>query len=74
MILSPGLSARVSEQVIVMKGAGDKAFCAGGDINAIRQNRVQNKSVDDICKCFRTEYVLSQLIGNLPENVVHMAL
>lgn len=42
-------------QLIVMVGAGEKAFCAGGDIKAI----CESKST----RFFEKEYELNKLIG-----------
>nr|XP_060620086.1 3-hydroxyisobutyryl-CoA hydrolase, mitochondrial [Anolis sagrei ordinatus] len=47
--------------LIIIKGAGDKAFCAGGDIRAIFESR---KSGDSVAQdFFREEYVLNNAIG-----------
>lgn len=50
--------------VVVMKGAGDKAFCAGGDVAALAKNNLkgaegQAKSTD----YFAREYALDHLIA-----------
>ncbi|KAK5576793.1 hypothetical protein RB653_007937 [Dictyostelium firmibasis] len=57
--------------VVVMKGAGEKAFCAGGDIRAIydykqlnSEQKSQTKDIGDLF--FREEYILNNLIGNNP--------
>ncbi|EDV21188.1 uncharacterized protein TRIADDRAFT_30551 [Trichoplax adhaerens] len=46
-------------QVIVMKGAGEKAFCAGGDVKSLVGNRPLSREF------FPTEYRLNNLIGIL---------
>jgi len=49
--------------VIVIKGAGPKAFCAGGDVRAIAE---EGKSGGELPKVFfKEEYWLNNLIGNL---------
>ena len=63
-----------SKRVIVMKGSGEKAFCAGGDIRAIYDGKKEGKSVNELTAFFKSEYVLNQLIGNLPESIPHVAL
>eukprot|EP01133_Synstelium_polycarpum_P015923 gene15923-18929_t len=57
--------------VVVMKGAGEKAFCAGGDIRAIYDNcrpnnpdTNANPAIGD--SFFRDEYTLNNLIGTSP--------
>eukprot|EP01083_Nonionella_stella_P051901 137836_1 len=59
--------------VIVMRGAGDKAFCAGGDVRAIYDAR-SSKSLSELTRFFNAEYELDQLIGELPPKVQHVAL
>jgi enoyl-CoA hydratase/carnithine racemase len=44
---------------VIIKGAGDKAFCAGGDIKAIAETRDPT--------FFAEEYQLNQLIGTYPK-------
>jgi 3-hydroxyisobutyryl-CoA hydrolase len=49
---------------IILKGAGDKAFCAGGDIRAIYDSK--KKTPSTLYKdFFREEYILNYLIGTL---------
>uniref|UniRef100_A0A5G2REV7 3-hydroxyisobutyryl-CoA hydrolase n=1 Tax=Sus scrofa TaxID=9823 RepID=A0A5G2REV7_PIG len=48
--------------LIIMKGAGEKAFCAGGDIRVISENTKTNpKMVQDF---FREEYMLNNAIDS----------
>ncbi|KAN0023007.1 hypothetical protein ACTFIU_009090 [Dictyostelium citrinum] len=59
------------EGVVVMKGAGEKAFCAGGDIRAIYDykhlSEDQKSKTQDIGDLFfREEYILNNLIGANP--------
>ncbi|XP_031223275.1 3-hydroxyisobutyryl-CoA hydrolase, mitochondrial isoform X4 [Mastomys coucha] len=51
--------------LIIIKGAGGKAFCAGGDIKAISEAKKvkQNLSQD----FFREEYILNNAIGLFPD-------
>ncbi|KAM9972308.1 hypothetical protein ACTFIW_007367 [Dictyostelium discoideum] len=62
---------RDGEGVIVMKGAGEKAFCAGGDIRAIYDykqldEQQKSKTIDIGDSFFREEYILNNLIGTNP--------
>ncbi|XP_064397926.1 3-hydroxyisobutyryl-CoA hydrolase, mitochondrial-like [Halichondria panicea] len=55
------IEADPSVRVVVMEGAGDKAFCAGGDIRAVTEaGKVGDKLAQDF---FRYEYILNHLIG-----------
>lgn len=47
--------------MIIVKGAGGKAFCAGGDVRTI----VEADTPDVGRKFFGTEYVMNHTIGNL---------
>lgn len=48
--------------LIVIKGAGEKAFCAGGDIRALSEARNTNqKMLQDL---FREEYILNNAIDS----------
>ncbi|XP_072468766.1 3-hydroxyisobutyryl-CoA hydrolase, mitochondrial isoform X3 [Notamacropus eugenii] len=47
--------------LIIMKGAGEKAFCAGGDIRVLAESRkTEPKLSQDL---FREEYILNYAIG-----------
>ncbi|XP_003217467.1 3-hydroxyisobutyryl-CoA hydrolase, mitochondrial [Anolis carolinensis] len=47
--------------LIIIKGAGEKAFCAGGDIRAVSESR---RSGDRVAQdFFREEYTLNNAIG-----------
>ncbi|EDO48943.1 predicted protein [Nematostella vectensis] len=49
--------------VILIKGTGDKAFCAGGDVRAIAEAGLRG---EDLTKdFFREEYMLNYAIGTL---------
>lgn len=51
------------KSMIVVKGVGDKAFCAGGDVRAVTE---AGKSGDSLTQdFFREEYKLNYLIGSL---------
>jgi len=48
-------------QLVVIKGVGDKAFCAGGDIRSL----TEVKGGKEQKSFFREEYMLDDLVGNL---------
>jgi enoyl-CoA hydratase len=54
---------------VVIMGAGDRAFCAGGDIIALRDAQVSgNRAVADAF--FTEEYALNQMIATYPKPYV----
>ncbi|GAA0783207.1 enoyl-CoA hydratase/isomerase family protein [Roseibium denhamense] len=54
---------------VVIKGAGDKAFCAGGDIRSIYDAR-QAGETDGLSSFFRDEYLLNAQIKAYPKPFV----
>lgn len=50
-----------TKSMIIIKGNGGKAFCAGGDVRTI----VEAGTLDVARKFFGTEYVMNHMIGNL---------
>lgn len=58
---------------VVVRGAGDKAFCAGGDLRAIYDagpERAQRMSDDPDSDFFRREYLLNWRIHHYPKPYV----
>ena len=56
-------------KAILIKGAGDRAFCAGGDVRAIRQAIIeyQGKTNPDLAQeFFFEEYILNHQNAYLP--------
>ena len=54
-------------KAIVIKGAGERAFCAGGDVRAVRQSLIEHEGVgvSDLAKnFFYEEYILNHQIHN----------
>ncbi|KAI1713728.1 enoyl-CoA hydratase/isomerase domain-containing protein [Ditylenchus destructor] len=50
-------------ELVILKGGGEKAFCAGGDVVAVSDSY---KNGTDVCKdFFKEEYKLNHLIGTL---------
>jgi enoyl-CoA hydratase len=54
---------------VVIEGAGDRAFCAGGDIRALRDGQISGDraTVDEF---FTEEYALNLMIANYPKPYV----
>ncbi|VDL73264.1 unnamed protein product [Nippostrongylus brasiliensis] len=59
--------------LIILKGAGEKAFCAGGDVLAVTRSAKEAEKGGDTTihrDFFREEYRLDHLIGNLTKTFV----
>lgn len=52
--------------VVVVEGAGDRAFCAGGDIRALRDNQLRGDRVP-VEAFFSEEYALNRMIAAYPK-------
>ncbi|XP_011194782.2 3-hydroxyisobutyryl-CoA hydrolase, mitochondrial [Zeugodacus cucurbitae] len=50
----------LTKSMVIIKGAGDKAFCAGGDVRSI----VEAGPTEESKAFFREEYTTNALIGN----------
>lgn len=59
--------------LVVIQGAGDKAFCAGGDIRALYQAMVTPDDEDQALRFFRKEYRLDYLLHRFPKPVLGLA-
>ncbi len=74
-LLQPQLDAWASDESIVavwLEGAGEKAFCAGGDIVAMYQAMVAKPGtlVDEVADFFSQEYRLDYTIHSYPKPFV----
>lgn len=49
-----------TKSLVIVKGAGEKSFCAGGDVRAV----VEGGPCEESKNFFREEYTLNALIGN----------
>ncbi|WP_026303385.1 enoyl-CoA hydratase/isomerase family protein [Jongsikchunia kroppenstedtii] len=56
-------------ELVLVTSASDRAFCAGGDIRAIRDNAMSGDTAA-ITRYFSSEYRLDQLIANYPKPYV----
>ncbi len=54
---------------VVIEGAGDRAFCAGGDIRALREGQLSGDRTD-VEAFFREEYALNLMISAYPKPYV----
>jgi enoyl-CoA hydratase/carnithine racemase len=55
--------------VVVVEGAGDRAFCAGGDIRALRDNQLKGDR-SPVEAFFSEEYALNEMIAAYPKPYV----
>lgn len=55
--------------VVVLDGAGDRGFCAGGDVRVLRE-AVAAGAVEEARAFFRAEYRLDALVATYPKPVV----
>jgi enoyl-CoA hydratase/carnithine racemase len=58
-----------SVHLVVIEGAGDRAFCAGGDIRAVREHAMAGETAQ-VEAFFAEEYALNQLIADYPKPYV----
>src|SRR5690554_5550545 len=56
---------------VVLRGSGDKAFCAGGDIRELYDNHQQGSPLNEAF--FREEYRLDQYIHDYPKPLLALA-
>ena len=60
-----------SVQALIVRGAGDRAFCAGGDVRAIHDARHHPQGAGDYkADFFREEYCLIQRVHRFPKPYV----
>jgi enoyl-CoA hydratase len=55
-------------KAVAIRGAGDRAFCAGGDIRAVAQSVMAGS--DEGARLLRDEYHMNALIGAYPKPYV----
>ncbi|WP_059105768.1 enoyl-CoA hydratase/isomerase family protein [Shouchella shacheensis] len=79
--LSYGMVTRIRDQlkawkddesvhVVLLEGAGEKAFCAGGDIKTLTQARDTEGGFEQAKSFFDTEYELDLLVAEFPKPIV----
>src|SRR5690606_14443911 len=49
--------------VVILRGAGERAFCAGGDVVAVRDRRGDAAFMDEV---YRVEYEVDDLLHTFP--------
>ncbi|KGX87382.1 enoyl-CoA hydratase/isomerase family protein [Pontibacillus litoralis] len=57
-------------QIVVMQGAGEKGFCAGGDIKAIYESRNDPTLLEKASTFFSAEYELDQYVYHYSKPIV----
>lgn len=58
-------------QLVIVEGAGDRAFCAGGDIVDLRANAMAGRTAD-VEAFFSEEYELNKIIAGYPKPYVSL--
>lgn len=58
--------------VVLLDGAGERGFCAGGDVRGLRAQVLDGRH-DDVTAFFRAEYALNARIAEYPKPVVAIA-
>lgn len=64
--------AALAVKMVLLKGAGNRGFCAGGDLKALAQV-VQRRDWERARRFFREEYDLDLFIHNFPRTLVVLA-
>lgn len=59
-------------QIVLLDGAGDRGFCAGGDVRALHAQIVSGHP-ESTAEFFRAEYALNAMIAEYPKPVVAFA-
>jgi len=60
-------------QIIVQKGAGEKAFCAGGDVASLYRAHTAGEGEESLTATFfKEEYRLNHLIATYPKPIVSL--
>lgn len=59
----------VAVGAVLMKGNGERGFCAGGDVRATRQLLLDGKS-DEVLHFFAQEYRLNGMIATFPKPII----
>ncbi len=59
-------------QIVLLDGAGERGFCAGGDVRALHAQITAGRA-DETAEFFRAEYALNAMIAEYPKPVVAIA-
>lgn len=59
-------------QIVLLDGAGERGFCAGGDVRALHAQIVAGQA-ERTAEFFRAEYALNAMIAEYPKPVVAIA-
>ncbi len=56
--------------VVVIKGAGPKGLCAGGDIKALYEARSSKQALQEAECFFETEYEVDMVVHRFPKPII----
>src|SRR5260370_6049476 len=59
---------------VVVRGAGDKAFCAGGDVKSMAAGRDQEKTYEDKVHDIRIRMQVSELLHEMGKPTIYMVI
>jgi enoyl-CoA hydratase len=68
-----GWEADPALRLVLIRGAGDRAFCAGGDVRAVYQARGESGPSDYKAALFREEYVFLRMLRQMRRPSVVLA-
>ncbi|TQR18466.1 enoyl-CoA hydratase/isomerase family protein [Psychrobacillus soli] len=56
--------------VVILNGAGEKGFCAGGDIKALYESNTSEAALQEAKQFFKVEYEVDRLIYTFPKPII----
>ena len=56
--------------LVILNGAGEKGFCAGGDIKALYQSNASEAAYQEAKQFFKVEYEVDKLIYSFPKPII----
>ena len=57
-------------RIVILQGAGEKGFCAGGDIKTLYQSKESEAAFKQSIQFFQEEYKTDQLVANFPKPIL----
>lgn len=56
--------------LVILQGAGEKGFCAGGDIKTLYQSKENEAAYEQSIQFFKVEYETDRLVANFPKPII----
>ncbi|KNE21871.1 enoyl-CoA hydratase/isomerase family protein [Virgibacillus pantothenticus] len=57
-------------RIVILKGEGQKGFCAGGDIKTLYHAKENHEAFEKAMEFFRIEYATDKLVANFPKPII----